>query len=55
MYKVFLGVEVQGNRTDEAYIEILRNRLGLAEDTICYLLDYRYGAELVKRIAEAVK
>ena len=34
---------------------VLRDKLHLAEETIDYLRAYRYGAELVKRIAEAVK
>ncbi len=47
-----LGVEVKDETAP--HIQILRDKLNLAEDTIRYLLAYQYGAELVKRIAEAV-
>lgn len=36
-------------------IEILKNKVGLADETIEYLQAYKYGAELIHKIAKAVK
>jgi N-acetylmuramoyl-L-alanine amidase len=36
-------------------IEILKNKVGLADETIKYLQNYKYGKELVSKIAKAVK
>ena len=36
-------------------IEILKNKVGLADETIKYLQAYKYGTELVSKIAKAVK
>lgn len=49
-----LGVSVKDMDETATHVQTLRDRLGLVEDTISYLLAYQYGAELVKRIAEAV-
>ena len=39
---------------DEA-VEIIQAKIGLEDETIDFLLYYRYGEELVKKIAEAVR
>lgn len=36
-------------------IEILKNKVGLADETIKYLQNYKYGKELISKIAKAVK
>lgn len=36
-------------------ISILKNKVGLADETIKYLQDYKFGAELIRKIANAVK
>jgi N-acetylmuramoyl-L-alanine amidase len=36
-------------------IEILKNKVGLADETIEYLQAYKYGKELIDKIARAVK
>ena len=36
-------------------ISILKNKLGLADETIKYLQAYKFGAELIRKIANAVK
>lgn len=36
-------------------VEILKNKIGLEQQTIDYLLNYKYGKELVTKIANAVK
>lgn len=36
-------------------IEILKNKVGLADKTIKYLQAYEYGTELIEKIAKAVK
>ena len=47
-------VQAQPTATDPA-VQILRDKLQLADATIEYLLRYRYGEQLVRRIADAVK
>lgn len=36
-------------------ISVLKNKIGLADETIAYLKAYRYGTELISKIAKAVK
>lgn len=36
-------------------ITIIKNKIGLADETIKYLQNYKYGAELIRKIANAVK
>lgn len=36
-------------------ISMLKNKVGLADETIKYLQDYKFGAELIRKIANAVK
>lgn len=36
-------------------VSILKNKVGLADETIKYLQDYKYGKELISKIAKAVK
>ncbi len=43
--------EIQKNNE----IETLKNKVGLADETIEYLQAYKYGAELVHKIAKAVQ
>lgn len=42
------------SKTDQ-YREVLKNKVGLADVTIDYLLDYKYGEELVRRLAQALE
>ena len=41
--------------TIDQAIEIIQAKIGLEDETIDFLLYYRYGEELVKKIAEAVR
>ena len=50
---ITLGVDVHAEALDNA-CDVLRGKLGLAEETIDYLRAYRYGAELIRRIADAM-
>lgn len=43
----------QGEEIDD--IEVLKNKIGLEQQTIEYLQAYKYGKELIKKIANAVK
>ncbi len=36
-------------------ITIIKNKIGLADETIKYLQNYKYGTELIRKIANAVK
>lgn len=36
-------------------IEILKNKLGLADETIKYLQNYKYGKELISKIVKAIQ
>lgn len=36
-------------------ITIIKNKIGLADETIKYLQNYKFGAELIRKIANAVK
>ena len=35
--------------------EILKNKVGLADETITFLECYKYGEDLIKKIAKAVE
>lgn len=37
------------------YVTIIKNKIGLADETIKYLQDYKFGDELIRKIANAVK
>lgn len=43
----------QGEEIDD--IEVIKNKIGLEQQTIEYLQAYKYGKELIKKIANAVK
>ena len=36
-------------------VTIIKNKIGLADETIKYLQNYKYGSELIRKIANAVK
>jgi hypothetical protein len=42
------------DETDESK-EILKTRAGLSDTTIQYLVDYKYGKDLIKKLANAMK
>ena len=50
---ITLGVDVHAGQQEAC--DILREKLKFSEETIDYLLRYRYGDELVRRIADAVR
>lgn len=54
----YLGIswqeETQGTAKNDA-IDILKNKIGLEQQTIEYLQAYKYGKELIEKIANAVK
>lgn len=50
---ITLGVDVHAEQQEDC--DILREKLKFSEETIAYLLGYRYGDELVRRIADAVR
>ena len=50
---ITLGVDVHAGQREDC--DILREKLKFSEETIDYLLRYRYGDELVRRIADAVR
>ena len=41
--------------TEPDYIYIIKEKIGLEDQTIKYLQDYKYGADLIRKIANAVK
>lgn len=45
---------IRGDMDYEKNLEILREVVGLSEESIKYLTDYKYGEELVKKIARSV-
>ncbi len=51
-----LSIKVQPEQAVEvqAAIETIQTKAGLEEQTIRYLLDYQYGAALVKKLADAI-
>lgn len=54
----YLGIPWKENTAEAANnddIEVLKNKIGLEQQTIEYLQAYKYGKELIKKIANAVK
>ena len=54
----YLGIAWKDETAETAKnddISILKNKVGLADETIKYLQNYKYGKELVSKIAKAVK
>lgn len=54
----YLGILWKEKTEETAKIDeigILKNKVGLADETIKYLQDYKFGAELIRKIANAVK
>jgi N-acetylmuramoyl-L-alanine amidase len=54
----YLGIAWKEDTAETAKnndIDILKNEVGLADETIKYLQDYKYGSELIRKIAKAVK
>lgn len=51
---VYGKVEIR-ELTKEEEIEIIQNKIGIDDNTIKYLQFYKYGNELIKKIAEAVR
>lgn len=54
----YLGIPWKENTAETANnddIEILKNKIGLEQQTIEYLQAYKYGKELIKKISNAVK
>ena len=56
-----LGIKVQpeepiASEDAEAMIvaQLIKERAGVEDQTICYLLDYQYGEALVKKLADAI-
>ena len=54
----YLGIpwlENTSETTVDDYIAIIKNKIGLEQQTIEYLQAYKYGADLIRKIANAVK
>lgn len=54
----YLGVAWKDEAAEMAKnddIDILKNKIGLADETIKYLQNYKYGKELISKIAKATK
>ena len=54
----YLGIAWIEETTETAKnddISIIKNKIGLADETIKYLQNYKYGTELIRKIADAVK
>lgn len=54
----YLGIawkEEKAETSKNNDIEILKNKLGLADETIKYLQNYKYGKELISKIAKAIQ
>ncbi len=52
-----LGIAVQPSPEDEETMidaQLIKDRAGVEDQTIRYLLDYQYGAALVKKLADAI-
>jgi len=47
--------EVICNAIVDDDVTIIKNKIGLADETIKYLQNYKYGSELIRKIANAVK
>ncbi len=50
---IIKGFGLKPRKTDD--ITIIKNKIGLADETIKYLQNYKFGAELIRKIANAVK
>lgn len=51
----YLGIAWTDNTANNDDIEIIKNKIGLEQQTIEYLQAYKYGKELIQKIANAVK
>lgn len=51
----YLGIPWIDNTANNDDVEIIKNKIGLEQQTIEYLQAYKYGKELIKKIANAVK
>ena len=50
---IIIGFGLEKEETDD--VAIIKNKIGLADETIEYLRNYKYGSELIHKIANAVK
>lgn len=50
---IIKGFHLEKKETDD--ITIIKNKIGLADETIKYLQNYKFGSELIRKIAKAVK
>lgn len=50
---IIIGFGLEEETTDD--VAIIKNKIGLADETIEYLKNYKYGSELIRKIANAVK
>lgn len=50
---IIKGFGLEEETTDD--VAIIKNKIGLADETIEYLKAYKYGSELIRKIANAVK
>lgn len=51
----YIGIPWIDNTANNDDIEIIKNKIGLEQQTIEYLQAYKYGKELIQKIANAVK
>ena len=50
---IIKGFRLEPKELDD--ITIIKNKIGLADETIKYLQNYKFGSELIRKIANAVK
>ena len=50
---IIKGFSLKPKEADD--VTIIKNKIGLADETIKYLQNYKYGTELIRKIANAVK
>lgn len=50
---IIKGFHLEAKEIDD--VTIIKNKIGLADETIKYLQNYKFGAELIRKIANAVK
>lgn len=50
---IIKGFGLEEEKTDD--VAIIKNKIGLADETIDYLKAYKYGSELISKIANAVR
>lgn len=50
---IIKGFGLKTKESDD--ITVIKNKIGLADETIKYLQNYKYGSELIRKIANAVK